>query len=405
LWPLWDSVWRTLLIFHYQQGPEYHWFGIGTDPAVNVLIGFLFVHGAVESAVRWREPRHLLLLSWFAVGLLPGFLSTGAPRIYRAFLGTPPIYIWAALPVARLPAASARGWSRAAARALAVALVAAVPILDFNYYFYRVYTAPVFRWFQGDRMVQMARMLRDFGPGWTGYLLADTFDAGHETFRFLSRAWGLRMRSVASLANVLPLRDPLDRGALFILSNGTLGAAAAIEQMYPHEALSVYREPTPRSWWLDAWWPLGPPEGTAPAINAAVYPVARADAAQPRRQPAWGLDAEYDAEGHHILRREPYPFYAFLASEAPQRFDSTWRGRLTIPEPGGYRIDVESNGNPTTWIDGRELRSDDALPAGEHEFRMQLHGVPGAARLAIYWRKDRARRELIPPSAFTPPVP
>ena len=36
LWPLWDAVWRTLLLFHYQQGPEYHWFGIGFDPAVNV---------------------------------------------------------------------------------------------------------------------------------------------------------------------------------------------------------------------------------------------------------------------------------------------------------------------------------------------------------------------------------
>ena len=85
LWPLWDAAWRTLLIFHYQQGPEYHWFGLGSDPAVNVVIGFLLVHGAVESVLRWREPRHLLLLSWFAIGLLPGVLSTGAPRIQRRF--------------------------------------------------------------------------------------------------------------------------------------------------------------------------------------------------------------------------------------------------------------------------------------------------------------------------------
>ena len=167
------------------------------------MIGFLLVHGVLESLLRGREPRHLLLLSWFAIGLVPGFLSTGAPRIYRSFFATPPIYVWAALPLARLCVAPARGWWRAALRGLVVALVAAVPVIDFNYYFYRVYTAPPIRWFHGARMVEMARMLRDCGPGLTGYLIADTFDAVHETFRFLSRAWGLRMPW--RVADVLPL--------------------------------------------------------------------------------------------------------------------------------------------------------------------------------------------------------
>ena len=112
LWPLWETLWRTLLVFHYEQGPEYYWFGIATDPAVNTVIGFLLVHGMVHSVMRWREPRHQLLLVWFAVGLVPGVLSTGAPRLYRAFLATPPLYVWAAMPVARLLATPAAGWSR-----------------------------------------------------------------------------------------------------------------------------------------------------------------------------------------------------------------------------------------------------------------------------------------------------
>ncbi|MFO0974741.1 MAG: glycosyltransferase family 39 protein, partial [Phycisphaerae bacterium] len=39
--PLWEATWRTLAMFHYRQGPEYHWFGIGTDPAFNLVVGAL----------------------------------------------------------------------------------------------------------------------------------------------------------------------------------------------------------------------------------------------------------------------------------------------------------------------------------------------------------------------------
>ena len=113
--------------------------------------------------------------------------------------------------------ADARRRARRAAlpalRAAAVALAVADPLIDSQYYFYRVYTHPVFRWFQGERMVEMARTLRRYGPGWTGYLMADNFDAGHETFRFLSRAWDLDIEPVGSLADVLPLRNSRRRTA------------------------------------------------------------------------------------------------------------------------------------------------------------------------------------------------
>jgi hypothetical protein len=185
------------------------------------------------------------------------------------------------------------------------------------------------------------------------------------------------------------------------MSQGALGAAA-IEQMYPHQALMVHREASAALGVLDAWWPLGG-QPSPPPISAASYPVTRADLIRPRLEPAYGLDAAYDLQGKPLTRREPYPFYEFLAAAVPQRFDSVWRGRLTIPDPGGYRIDVESNGNPTTWIDGHVLQSNAALSAGEHDFKMQLTGVSGAARLAFFWRDANGSRELVPPSAFTPP--
>jgi 4-amino-4-deoxy-L-arabinose transferase-like glycosyltransferase len=400
--PLWQNTWHNLLMFHHRQGPEYHWFGLGFDPALNAVIGFLFLHGLVESLLRWREPRHVFALAWFGIGVLPALLSTGAPRLYRAFLALPPIYLWAALPLVRLAAAPAGRWSRNGLRALAIALAAAVPLIDFNYYFYRVYTHPAFRWFQGERMVDMARTLRDLGPGWTGYLLADNFDAGHEDFRFLARAWNLRIVAVKNLADVLPLRQLPEHGALFLMSHGALGAQAAIEQMYPGGEAIVSREPRPRSWWFDAWWPLTPPY-LAQEISAAFYAVDRATVEHPNLQPPWGLDAEYQVSGNRIARREPYPYYAFLMPAFSQRFDVVWRGRLTVPAPGGYAIIVGTNGMATLWIDGRRLTAADLVAAGEHDFTLQVRDMPAVPRLRVYWGPPGQPGELIPPRAFAPP--
>jgi 4-amino-4-deoxy-L-arabinose transferase-like glycosyltransferase len=402
LWPLWENTWRTLLMFHYRQGPEYHWFGVASDPGVDVVIGFLFLHGLIESLARWRQPRHVLLLAWFAIGLLPALVSSGAPRLYRAFFALPPVYVWAALPLARMAALPASSWSRRGLRAVAVALAAAVPLIDFNYYFYRVYTHPNFRWYQGERLVEMARTLHDFGPGWTGYLLADAFDTQHEDFRFLSRAWGLKMVTVTSLADVLPLPKLPERGALFIMSQGLLGAQPAVQQMYPGGEFILRREPAVRSWWFDTLWPLAPPRRSAD-VSAAFYAVDRAAAEHPQLDPPWGLDVEYNVGGRRIRRREAYPLSYFLTPPFRGPYDAVWRGRLTIPDPGDYHIIVGTNADATLSIDGRVIGSSTAVPAGEHDFMLQLRTVPSALRLRISWERRGMARELIPPRAFAPP--
>ncbi len=209
-WPLWDAVWRTLTIHLYQQGPvEYHWFGLGTVPGSNAIVAFLAVAGFLLSLWHWRETRHGLLLFWFLIGLIPGFLSTEAPRGYRVLYASPPIYVWAALPLGKiLHAAAGRGWAPRVVRFAVALVIVAVPFVDFNDYFYRVYTHPVFRWFQGQRMVEMARTLRSYGPGWTGVLISDSFDARYESLQFLARAWDLSLRNASSWASELPVRAP-----------------------------------------------------------------------------------------------------------------------------------------------------------------------------------------------------
>ena len=84
----------------------------------------------------------------------------------------------------------------------------------------------------------------------------------------------------------------------------------------------------------------------------------------PRLEPPRGLSAEYEVAGRMVERHEPYPFYFFLAPAFSNEFDSVWRGRLTIPEPGGYRVEVESNARASLRIDGRTIDPDELLAAG-----------------------------------------
>ncbi len=401
--PLWNAVWRTLMIFHYQQGPEFYWFGISYDPALNVVVAFLCIHGLVETLAHWREPRAQLLLAWCVIGLVPGFLSDGAPRIYRAFLAMPPIYVWAALPLARL--LSIRIGARPArARAVAAALVCAVPVMDFNYYFYRVYTHPGFRWFQGERMVEMARTLRSFGPGWTGYLLTDTFEARHETLRFLSRAWKLQIRDVSSLSDVLPLPELPPVGALFMMTQGSMPAAAAIAQMYPGEQLTLRSEPEMRSWWFDRWWRLAPE--SAPVAATAYYPVSHAAAEHPNLEPPYGLIAEYDVDTGHVTRPEPYPFFAFFGPAFPAGANThggvELRGTLTVPPPGDVRLFVETNAAATLRVDGQQHVASSTVSAGAHDFVLHLNAIPDRFRLRIAWQFPSQPPAAVPPDAFSP---
>lgn len=400
--PLWEATWRTLAMFHYQQGPEYHWFGLGFDPAFNAVVGALCMHGLVVSLRGWRQSRHLLLLAWLVVGLLPGILSGGAPRLYRALLATPPLYVWAALPLAQMLGV-ARRRRRPALAALAAALIVAVPLIDSQYYFYRVYTHPVLAWFQGVRLVEMARALRDRGRGWIGYVLADNFDANHESFQFLSRAWQLDLRRVGSLAEVLPVRDQPPGGALFLLSEAALPAGAAIRAMYPYAGTArLYREPILRNWVLSERWPLETwPE--SPRTTFGTIAVDRHALDHPHAG-AIGLRADFELRDRTVSRVEPYPFYAFLtpAFDEPARLRLS--GRVTVPPPGDYLFDVETSSGWTIWIDGRALRNNERVPIGEHDFALVVDDLAPAPRLVLRWTAPGRATEPVPPEAFAPAV-
>jgi hypothetical protein len=401
---LWDSVWRTLMIFHYQQGPVYHWMGIGSDPAFNAVVAFLLVHGLVQGLRHLNQPRHWALFGWVAIGLLPGFLSTEAPRVYRVLLATPPLYLWAALPVVQLydavlQAGSLRRWLQGAI----ATLVLAVPVIDFNYYFFRVYTHGEFRWFQAARMVDMAQTLRRHGAGWTGYVLSDSFDVNYETLRFLARAWGLTIRGVDSLAEILPVREP-EGGALFMMDRDDIAAGAAMRALYPGVALDVHNDPPPRSWWFDRWLPLAPRTAAAPPTGA-FFPVSRQAADSIRGVTVTFLAPDGGPISSRIDRQLLIQEQRDLPAETVPVTRVQWFGALEIPTEGSYAFALQSGAAAQVWIDGRQVVSHDA-PEGAAVLAQGLHRITAEAAFAqlpvlrLQWRSPGGNLEDVPPEVL-----
>jgi len=393
---VWDSIWRTLTIFHYQQGPRsVNWVGIGTDPAFGALLAALVCHGFGQSLARWKEPRHLILLFWFFVGLLPGFLSSEAPRIYRVLMAMPPLYVWCALPLERMLALSHTARSRLAG-ALAALILLAVPVLDFNYYFYGVYTNSGYHWTQASRMVDIAAAVRDRGSDWSGYLMTANFDARHETLAFLTRVWSVDLHDVTTLADVMPFRQ--DRNALVIADTTTMPLLEAAASFYPGAAPTMIMRPPQRSSWFDGIFG----DGARPEASIEVLPLPRATIAGARGIRALYLAADGTPLGSDIWRRIDHRFDQAESAAPTGAKRVALSGALYVPRNGPYAFSLQGDGSVA--LDGQPLLSPDQRRASI-DLAEGLHPIGVAFNLgtdaggAVLWQPPGEGESAIP-SAF-----
>ena len=93
-------------------------------------------------------------------------------------------------------------------------------------------------------------------------------------------------------------------------------------------------------------------------------------------------------------------------------FVAEWRGTLTAPRSGSYRMSLDSQGETTLWIDGRTvLSARDAedqrtaarlpLRAGKHSVRLRYR-VNSAGLLEWRWTPPGRPESIVPPSALEP---
>jgi len=402
LWPLWESVWRTLATFHHQQGPvSYHWFGIGTDPALDVVAAGLVLHGLAQSVAGWRESRHRLLLAWFLVGLVPGLLSSDAPRAYRIILAMPPLFVWAALPIERLFAGGAAEPRRARSFALAgFTLLAAASLVSFNDYFVRTYSHSNYLWLQGSRMVDIARTVRDFGKDWKAYLVSTTFNASHESLALLKRMWGIDIVDATAIGAFMPRQD--EAPALLVFDPGAQAGVEAVQAWYPGAYALAHHQPPEKRWFFDGWFAGAPQQGRT---MTSYMPLAAGAIASAR-----GLDALYlDAAGAPLGTARWNDLTLPPAGQARALPPGTTRvvltGSLAVPASGVHRFQAQGGSRLSLSLDGQQVLAPDAdtgsldLVEGLHSLAALVH-VDATEGFRVLWKTTGRPLHPIPPTAL-----
>ncbi len=73
----------TLGMFALTGDPNWR-YNVSDRPVFGPVLGALATLGLLVSVVRWRQPRHFLLLLWLSLGLAPSMLTPDAPSLVRA---------------------------------------------------------------------------------------------------------------------------------------------------------------------------------------------------------------------------------------------------------------------------------------------------------------------------------
>jgi hypothetical protein len=263
-----QQFWKSVSAFNYTLDPTF-WYH-ASIPLLDLLSGILFVLGLMWVAVRRRWPGNGLLLLWFWLAVILGWVVTeNPPSSMRLTIISPALAILVSLGLdwllvsARILVGSATiGEAAPRQRSdlwswVGGLLVAAIAVVNLNYYFLiytptRVYGNPT-----AEVATELGRHLVEKAGDRFVYLYGPPFmywEFG--TLAFLTR--GVEGMSVPSLGDgEMPAVD-LERGAWLVFLPERLAELDAVRKQYPGgEQMSVYSNADDRLLYvlyeLDKW--------------------------------------------------------------------------------------------------------------------------------------------------------
>ena len=228
-----EQFWKSISAFNYTLDPTF-WYR-SPIPLLDLISGVFFVVGLIWATAHCRWPASTLLLIWFWLAILTGWVMTeNPPSSQRMLIVTPALALfvglgidWTLRRVKRL--AAGPDWMR---RAVSTALLTAIAGLNLSYYFLvytpsRVYGNPT-----AEMTTALARRLDTLGGSYPVYFHGAPFvywDFG--TLRFMAS-------DVAGTDVPPPGEGPqpevdLARGARFVFHPDRLDEMETIRQRYP----------------------------------------------------------------------------------------------------------------------------------------------------------------------------
>ncbi len=183
------QIWKSVSAFHYTLDPTF-WYR-PTIPLLDAVSGALFLLGMLWAMVHWRWPANGLLLLWFWLAVILGWMMTeNPPSSMRLVIVTPALALLVGLGLRWLLSLGRRlfGGGRRLWDTAAVLCLVAVAALNLGYYFAvytptRIYGNPT-----AEVATELGRYLARQGDDYVVYFHGPPFiywDFG--TLRFLAR--------------------------------------------------------------------------------------------------------------------------------------------------------------------------------------------------------------------------
>jgi hypothetical protein len=307
----------------------------------------------------------------------------------------PAAVICAALALDGLAEAAVALLGRAGRPALTAA-VAVVPlaagVYDGSAYFGRYAEA-----YPYAEATAQANFIAGLGSNYQVFVVAaPTFDANHPNIRFLAPE--ADARELTNPTAQLPA-PPLQKPLAVVVYQGRQDMLALLQSLYPGGELRPIEHPPGRY------------------LNTAyLVPVESASRPWPDGQ---GLARELRPEQAgapavpHLDRAIAFRDLAALSPAPGQPFRANWRGELLAPRPGGYELELLTDGAAALRLDGRDVLQDAAQPGlarplkgtitlepGPHPIEIDYRWARGPGYLELRWRLPGREPSLVPPEAL-----
>ncbi len=382
---------------------------------INPVWAALFGISIFYMLLRVKDERSWLVLCWWQVSLLAGYLSIEAPQAYRTIGAIPITLIAVGLVLERVLVSLRRGWGSdgpLAGYGLLAFLLLLGGLYELKTYFVDQPKHPgVWAEFSASEYA-MGKQLKELQAGGStrGLVRPDWSDS--YTFRFMT--YPERNYEYFDVARHVPLRElsPGTERYLYLLGESYQPLVSILQDYYPKGV--YYETKHPHTGERLYWSYLITAEEAKGAslkggLKGVYYVDQAADPSKPELGPHW-VKA--------LKRREqtdPFLLFDWTVSPVPGFFSAEWTGQIYTDKSGAHEFWLNSNSYGLLEIDGRKVCERPFHPAtgpaangkislgqGWHRIRVRYYEARNYSRLELWWQKPGSSKTVVPSLALKP---
>ncbi len=412
-----ENVGKTLAMFNYRgDGNPRH--NNHTVPMLDFVLGIFFVMGIGYALIRWQQPFHFLLLSFFVCLLQAGLFSTEAPQAYRTISVIPVVVMFMLIFIERLWAFFTAEFGKKAEIGIAAALLIALAYsgyYNYNGYFEKQRNNPgTWAEFSTDEY-SMGTYLKNLGDDWVGIVQPDWVES--YTFKFAT--YPLQNYVYFDPSAWIPIPSKVHKNHVYILGESYLPLVPVLKSMYPNGRYDDFRHKFYPNRILYFVYEVPHSDILANQAKAGKNGLTgsyyRDNIRKDNREEAVKLSNHWQGNPQ-FKRLDPFILFNWTLDPIMGPFSVKWEGFIQINNPGLYTFQTRSNDYSDLFINGKQILVNKGgggglasaegsvnLSKGRHKIMVRYYESVHYSKMQFWWKPpEAAMMEVVPSEALFP---